>query len=163
LQEPCAHVVMVGDGSLRKQITTYIREHALEGRVWLLGHRDDVPECLAASDVFVLSSNWEGNPLAVMEAMAAGLPVIGTAVGGVPELVQSGQQGILVPPGDYAAFVNAMRNLVNSPELRAAMGKAAFKHATAAFNVDRMAEGYASLYRNALNTSSLETTTAAAA
>jgi glycosyltransferase involved in cell wall biosynthesis len=162
LQEPCAHVVMLGDGSLRKQITTYIREHALEGRVCLLGHRDDVPECLAASDIFVNSSSWEGNPLAVMEAMAAGLPVIGTAVGGVPELVQSGQQGILVPPGDYAAFANAMRSLVNSPELRAAMSNAARARATAAFNVDRMAQGYANLYRKALITSSLETSAAAA-
>jgi glycosyltransferase involved in cell wall biosynthesis len=128
----------------------------------LLGKRSEVKECLAASDVFVLSSNWEGNPLAVMEAMAAGLPVIGTRAGGVPELVESGQQGILVPLGDCFGFASAMRTLLNDPDLRAAMGKAACEHATAAFNVDRMAQGYASLYKTALNPSSREVAAAAA-
>jgi glycosyltransferase involved in cell wall biosynthesis len=141
---------MVGEGSLREQLTAYIREHGLEPRIHLLGRRSEVPECLAASDVFVLSSNWEGNPLAVMEAMAAGLPVVGTAVGGVPELVESGQQGILVPPGDCAAFTDAMRILMNDPQKRTAMANAARARATAAFNLERMAQGYETIYRTAL-------------
>jgi glycosyltransferase involved in cell wall biosynthesis len=150
LNNPRIHLIMLGEGSLREQLTAYIREHSLERCVHLLGKRNEVPECLAASDVFVLSSNWEGNPLAVMEAMAAGLPVVATAVGGVPELVESGHQGILVPPGDSAAFTNAMRTLLNDPEKRAAMGNAARVRATAAFNVERMARGYESIYRAAL-------------
>ena len=162
LNDPRAHLVMLGEGGLRDDLVAYIRKHRLD-RVHLLGKRSEVRECLAASDVFVLSSNWEGNPLAVMEAMAAGLPVIGTRAGGVPELVESGQHGILVPLGDCLGFASAMRTLLNNPEMRAAMGSAACEHATAAFNVDRMAQGYASLYRNALDTSPLETTTAAAA
>jgi glycosyltransferase involved in cell wall biosynthesis len=150
LNNPRTHLIMLGEGSLREQLAAYIREHGLERRVHLLGKRKEVPECLAASDVFVLSSNWEGNPLAVMEAMAAGLPVVGTAVGGVPELVESGQQGILVPPGDCAAFTDAMRTLLNDPEKRTAMANAAHARATAAFNVERMAQGYESIYRAAL-------------
>jgi glycosyltransferase involved in cell wall biosynthesis len=154
LDDPRAHLVMLGEGTLRDELAAYIRERRLEGRVHLLGKRTEVKECLAAADVFVLSSNWEGNPLAVMEAMAAGLPVIGTRAGGVPELVESGQQGILVPVGDCVGFASAMRTLLNDSNLRAAMANAACEHATAAFNVDRMTEGYASLYRKALNTSS---------
>ena len=152
IDDPRAHLVMLGEGSLRDELVEYIRKRRLS-RVHLLGKRSEVKECLAASDVFVLSSNWEGNPLAVMEAMAAGLPVIGTMAGGVPELVESGQQGFIVPLGDCVGFANAMRTLLNNPELRAAMGNAACEHATAAFNVDRMAQGYASLYRKALNIS----------
>jgi glycosyltransferase involved in cell wall biosynthesis len=155
LDHPRIHLIMLGEGSLREQLAAYIRERGLERRVHLLGKRNEVPEWLAASDVFVLSSNWEGNPLAVMEAMAAGLPVIGTAVGGVPELVESGQQGILVPPGDCAAFTDAMRTLLNDPEKRTTMANAAQARATAAFNVERMAQGYESIYRAALAASGL--------
>jgi len=162
LNNPRIHLIMLGEGSLREQLAAYIREHGLERRVHLLGKRNEVPECLAASDVFVLSSNWEGNPLAVMEAMAAGLPVVGTAVGGVPELVESGRQGILVPPGDCAAFTDAMRTLLNDPEKRTAMANAAQAHATAAFNVERMAQGYESIYRAALAASGLANAAAAA-
>jgi glycosyltransferase involved in cell wall biosynthesis len=116
----------------------------------VLGKRDNVRECLAASDVFVLSSNWEGNPLAVMEAMAAGLPVISTAVGGVPDLVRSGEQGILVPPEDCLAFTQAMRLLFDDSAKRTAMGRAARARASTAFRVERMVEGYVSLYRATL-------------
>lgn len=157
------HLIMLGEGSLRETLAAYIREHGLERRVHLLGKRNEVPECLAASDVFVLSSNWEGNPLAVMEAMAAGLPIIGTTVGGVPELVESGQQGILVPPGDCAAFTEAMRTVLNNPEKRMAMANAAYARAMAAFNVERMAQGYESIYWAALATSGRANAAAAAA
>jgi glycosyltransferase involved in cell wall biosynthesis len=141
---------MFGDGTLQEQLSAYIKANRLEDRVHLLGKRNNIPECLAASDVFVLSSNWEGNPLAVMEAMAAGLPVISTAVGGVPELVESGEHGLLVPPGDRRAFTDAMQTLLDYPEKRAAMAAAASVRASRAFSADRMAQGYASLYRTAL-------------
>ncbi len=145
-----AHLVMLGEGSLRDQVADYVRELRLERRVHLLGKREDIREYLAASDAFVLSSNWEGNPLAVMEAMAAGLPVVATAVGGIPELVQPGEQGFLVPPGDATAFANAMQRLLDEPEQRGAMAIAARCHAVRAFNVDRMADGYANVYRQLL-------------
>jgi glycosyltransferase involved in cell wall biosynthesis len=135
-------------------IRAEVQANGLEGRVHVLGRRDNVRECLAASDVFVLSSNWEGNPLAVMEAMAAGLPVISTAVGGVPELVRSGEHGILVPPGDQRAFTEAMQLLCDDSEKRAAMGSAARSFALDAFRVERMVEGYITVYRAALKAGS---------
>lgn len=150
VNNPRAHLVLLGDGTLMGAIQAHVQADGLQGRVHVLGKRDNVRECLAASDVFVLSSNWEGSPLAVMEAMAAGLPVISTAVGGVPELVRSGEHGVLVPPGDCLAFTQAMRLLSTDSEIRAAMGGAARSFASAAFRVERMVEGYISLYRAAL-------------
>jgi glycosyltransferase involved in cell wall biosynthesis len=157
LNDPRSHLVMIGDGSLRPKVLDYIRACDLEHRIHLLGKRGDIPECLAASDVFVLSSDWEGNPLAVMEAMAAGLPVLATAVGGVPELVESGVHGILVPSRNGAALTDAMRILADNPDRRSAMARAARARAMAAFNVDRMAQGYAQVYQDALNGSERDT------
>jgi glycosyltransferase involved in cell wall biosynthesis len=150
LNNPRTHLMILGEGSLRQELAAYIRLRGLERRVRLLGWRDDIPECLAASDVFVLCSSWEGNPLGVMEAMAANLPIIATAVGGVPELVESGQQGILAPSGDCAALTDAMRSLVHDPEKRTVMANAAHARAKAEFNVDRMIRGYETIYRTTL-------------
>jgi glycosyltransferase involved in cell wall biosynthesis len=150
LDDPRAHLVMLGEGSLRDELITFIRERELGERVHLLGKRMDIPECIAASDVFALSSNWEGNPLAVMEAMAGGLPVIGTSVGGVPELVRSGQHGFLVSPGNDTAFADAMRILLNNVDKRLAMAEAARVHAEQAFDVEGMVRGYTAIYESAL-------------
>ena len=147
LNDPRAHLVLSGEGSLRQQLTAYAQANNLCERVHLIGKQNNVPSVLAASDVFVLASNWEGNPLAVMEAMAAGLPVIATQVGGVPELVQSGGQGLLVPAGDRVAFAAAMKALLYDTETRQAMGRAAQTRAVREFKVERMVEGYANLYR----------------
>jgi glycosyltransferase involved in cell wall biosynthesis len=153
LNDPRAHLVLVGDGTLQSSLSDYVRHQGLEGRIHLLGKRDDVAECLAASDVFILASNWEGNPLAVMEAMAAGLPVISTAVGGVPELVPSGLCGTLVPPEDCAALAGAMWTLLEDSEQRRTLGSAAHARAVSLFGVERMTQGYASLYQVALSSS----------
>ena len=147
LKDARAHLVLSGDGSLRERIEAYVERHQLGKRVHLIGKQNNVPSILAASDIFALSSNWEGNPLAVMEAMAAGLPVIATEVGGVPELVQSGEQGWLVPAGDRLGFTAAMKNLLEDAETRQAMGRAAQTRAMREFRVERMVEGYANLYR----------------
>ena len=150
INHPNAHLILMGQGSLRPELESYIRQHQLESRVHLLGKRGDVARCLGASDVFVLSSDWEGNPLAVMEAMAAGLPVACTGVGGVPELVETGRHGIVVPPGDAAALADAMRVLMSDPNQRAAMGAAALARAREAFDVPQMVRGYDAVYRTAL-------------
>jgi len=147
LNDPRTHLVMAGTGSMAEQMREFVRGCGLTSRIHLVGKCPNIPDILAASDVFVLGSNWEGNPLAVMEAMAAGLPVIGTAVGGVPELVDTGVHGILVKPGDRAAFVNAMRSLVEGSSIRLVMANAARVRALTDFKVDRMVHGYASLYR----------------
>lgn len=147
LRDSRAHLVLLGDGSLSEQVADYMKSHDLVGRVHLLGKQDCVPQILAASDVFVLASNWEGNPLAVMEAMAAGLPVIATAVGGVPELVQSGEQGILVKARDSSAFASAMRTLLDDSAQRLAMALSARERALRKFTLERMVRGYSDLYR----------------
>ena len=122
----------------------------LESRVRFLGIRADVADILRASDVFVLSSRWEGNPLSVMEAMAAGLPVVSTAVGGVPELVQEGATGRLVPSEDAGALARALQALVDDPAHRAAMGAAARRHAVAHFDIRHTVRGYEQLYESLL-------------
>jgi glycosyltransferase involved in cell wall biosynthesis len=150
LGDPRARLLLLGRGEMRDRVNAWVRERRLEHTVRVMGHRDDVRECLSASDVFVLSSNCEGNPLAVMEAMAAGLPVISTAVGGVPELVDSGRSGILVGAGDCGAFTAAMRYMLDRPEERAEMAEAARDHAWSHFGLDRMVEGYLEIYEAAM-------------
>lgn len=150
LTDPRIHLIMLGEGRLHDRVTGYIESRRLGDRVHMLGKRKDVPECLAAADAFVLSSDWEGNPLAVIEAMAAGLPVISTAVGGVPELVESGRQGILVSAGDRTAFTAAMQALADNPSRRAEMAESARNRAASNFNVDRMSQGYLRFYEAVL-------------
>lgn len=151
LNHPRAHLVFVGDGALSKPLAAYVASLHLGERVHLLGKLDCVPQILAASDVFVLGSDWEGNPLAVMEAMAAGLPVIATAVGGVPELVQSGKEGFLVEAGDSAGFADAMQSLLHS-DRRAPLADAARQRALREFALERMVRGYEDLYHRTVAT-----------
>jgi len=153
VKDPRAHLVLSGDGSLRERLEAYTQAHNLRDRVHFIGKQNDVPSVLAGSDIFVLASNWEGNPLAVMEAMAAGLPVIATGVGGVPELVQSGDQGLLVPAGDRTGFAAAMTALLYEVETRHAMGHAAQARANREFKVERMVNAYANLYHETVKKS----------
>ena len=126
--------------------------------VRFLGGRSDVPVILKASDVFVLTSQYEGNPLSVMEAMAAGLPPVCTAVGGVPELIAHGQTGLLVPPNDETALAEALLRLIESPDLRQQLGSAARTYALQHFDISAMARAYEQFYLERLgvfnNTSS---------
>jgi glycosyltransferase involved in cell wall biosynthesis len=150
VRDPHAHLLVLGEGTLFQRVMELVRSLKLEPRVHLLGNRDDVARCLAASDIFVMASRWEGNPLAVMEAMASGLPVVSTAVGGVPDLVESGQHGILVPPGEPAALARAMEFLCRNPETRRSMGAAARERASREFSLEQMVEAYDALYRTAI-------------
>lgn len=152
VDEPGDRVLLLsGDGELRPRLEAEAAALGLSARVRFLGIRADVEELLAATDVFVLPSSYEGHPLSVMEAMAAGRPVVATAVGGVPEIVRDGETGLLVPPGDVAALAGAMRRLARDPGLRAALGRAGGRLAAATFDVSRMAEAYDHLYRRILS------------
>lgn len=102
--------LLVGGGELRGELEARVRAARLGDRVTLLGHRDDVPELLRAADLFALPSRWEGRPLALMEAYAAGLPIVATDVGGVRDMVLPGR-GILVPADDVDALADAIREL----------------------------------------------------
>jgi glycosyltransferase involved in cell wall biosynthesis len=143
---PRVHLLLVGWGSQETQLRKQVEALGLRRRVHFMGLRTDIPEVLAASDVFVLSSDWEGNPLAVMEAMSAGKPVISTSVGGVPELIKNGSSGLLVPQANSEAFARAVNRLATNPQMRKAMGTVAAKCATERFSVETMTEAYEELY-----------------
>ena len=145
-KHPLAHLLLIGDGELRQGIVDRIAGLGVQSRVHLLGVRHDIPEILVASDIFVLASLWEGNPLCLMEAMAAGLPCVATRVGGVPELVQDGVTGRLVNPNDTEDFVAAVAQLVEDTVLRSKMGECARSYARSHFDLKQMAEAYLQLY-----------------
>jgi len=140
------YLLLVGGGELENAVREQVAALGLESRVRFLGIRADVADILRASDAFVLSSRWEGNPMSVMEAMAAGLPVVSTAVGGVPELVREGETGLLVPSEDTGALAQAIQALVDNPARRQAMGAAARQHAIAHFDIRHTVRGYEQLY-----------------
>jgi glycosyltransferase involved in cell wall biosynthesis len=120
-------------------------------RVFFLGRREDVPALLGAADVFALASLWEGNPLSLMEAMAAGLPVIATTVGGVPELVQHGWHGLLCPPGDIQTLTSALLEIAQDAAARRKMGFAARQRAHERFDQRAMIRAYEDLYEKLLS------------
>lgn len=140
-----ARLVIAGTGELRRDLEEQVRELDLSARVQFLGVRGDVPALLAAADVFVLASRWEGNPLVVMEAMASGRPVVATRVGCVPELTSSAT-GRLVLPGDSAALADALVELGADRELAGVLGCAAAETAAARFDVSVMAQAYADFF-----------------
>jgi glycosyltransferase involved in cell wall biosynthesis len=141
-----ARLLLAGDGPLRAPLERQARALGIAERVLFLGVRRDVARLLAAADAFVLASAYEGNPLTVMEAMAAGKPVIATAVGCVPELVVEGA-GRVVPPGDAAALEDAMHEVAADPALARARGAVAGRVARARFDVAAMFSAYDALYR----------------
>jgi glycosyltransferase involved in cell wall biosynthesis len=136
---------IVGDGPDREAVAAELGDAGA-----LLGERDDVAERLAQADVFVLSSRSEGLPLAILEAMAAGLPVVATAVGGIPELVADGETGLLVPPGDADALAGALRRLVADPGLRRRLGEAARARVEERFSLTAMRRAHLALYERLL-------------
>jgi glycosyltransferase involved in cell wall biosynthesis len=116
-------LAIAGDGPLRGSLETLAAELRIDPAVRFLGRRTDVPDLLRAADGLVLSSAWEGSPNVILEAMAAAVPVVATDVGGVPELVRSGETGIVVPPRNTRALAEAMRCLMTLPaEERQALG-----------------------------------------
>jgi glycosyltransferase involved in cell wall biosynthesis len=143
-------VRIAGDGPDRGAIEDETNLLALAGTIEVLGARDDVAALLAQADVFVLPTRSEGMPLSVLEAMAAELPVVASAVGGVPELVRDGETGALVPPADPAALAHALAPLVADPDLRARLGRAGRERAEHRFSLQRFRAAHLDLYRASL-------------
>ena len=146
---PDARVAIAGRGEQEASLRRLAAELGLCERVHLLGLRDDVETVLAAADLFVQPSRSEGLPLAVLEAMASGLPVVATRVGGIPEAVADGETGLLVPPGDPAALATALARVLDAEDRGAAMGRAGRERA-AEFSVARMADRYQQIYARLL-------------
>jgi len=147
---PRLRLVLVGDGPLRDAVARQLDEAGVAEQAWLPGARDDVPGLMRAMDLFVLPSLAEGICNTILEAMACGLPVIATEVGGNPDLLQPGETGALVPAGDPAALARQIQAYLEEPDRRQREGQAARARAEAAFSMEAMVEGYMKVYEQAL-------------
>ena len=145
------HLDMVGDGELRSQVEQQISDLGIEAHVTCHGSQKDVVSYLTGADIFVLSSDREGLPNAVMEAMACGLPVVATRAGGTPDLVHP-QNGFLVDCQDIEGLTNGMRELLLNAELRQTMGEAGRTLIEKEFSMEAMVRKHEVLYRDALET-----------
>lgn len=143
---PGIRLLLVGDGETRTAVEAEIRARGLDGLVHLTGMRGDVPAMLGLMDVFVLSSRREGMPISVLEAMAAGLPVITTDVGGIREVVTDGRTARIVPPNDADALGRAMLWMLGEPAARAAMAARGAALARENYGHGRMLERYLDVY-----------------
>ncbi len=133
---PSCRMVIAGEGGERQRLEALASELDIEETIRFLGQRDDVPDVLAAFDVFVLSSDFEGMPLAVIEAMGAGIPVVATRVGGIPDLIDDGAQGLLVPARDPDALAEAIGDLLSNPERARRLGAAGRERREREFDID---------------------------
>ena len=150
-REPRAVLVIVGQGSLQAEAEALTAELGLRDAVRFLGARDDVPAVMSAADGYVMSSAWEGMPMVLLEAAAAGLPIVATGVGGNGEVVRDGESGFLVPARDAGALSGGMLQLMGlSDEQRRAMGERGREHVRANYGLHRVAERWERVYWDAL-------------
>jgi glycosyltransferase involved in cell wall biosynthesis len=153
LDSELLHLDVVGDGPHRDLLESERTHLGLERVVEFLGSRGDVPSILATADLFVLATTYESLPISIIEAMAAGLPVIATDVGGVGELVLDGETGLLVPPRDPDALAAAIGRLTSDTALRQRMGAASRQRAISCFDLPRFRASHAAHYRRLLSPS----------
>ena len=146
---PDALLLIVGEGALLPAIKARIKELGLERSVLALGERQDVPAILAALDVFCLPSNTEGMPMTVLEAMAAGLPVVASRVGGIPEVVAEGRTGLMVTPRAVGELAAALLALASDPARAREMGRLGRKRLLEEFSLERALTAYEEVYREA--------------
>jgi glycosyltransferase involved in cell wall biosynthesis len=145
-QRPDVDLLLAGDGPLRPALEQRIAALGIASRVRLLGVRSDVADLLRAADIFTLSSVSEAASITLLEAMASGLPAVVTAVGGNPELVRDGVDGLLVPRGDADGFARAFLRLIDEPATRHAMGRSGTERVRAHFQMSTTIERYGALY-----------------
>jgi rhamnosyl/mannosyltransferase len=145
-----AYFVIVGDGPMRKEFDAAVSASCIRDRLFVTGVRSDVHDLVGELDVFVLTSLWEGLPLAMIEAMAAGVPVVASRVDGIAEGMTDGVEGFLVPPKDAAGFADRVRALLADDVLRKRMGEAAVER-SAAFDIPNMIRRHEDLYQRLLH------------
>jgi len=148
---PTWTLAVAGRGEEREGLERLARELEVDSKVVFLGFREDVGDLLHAADLFVHPSRSEGLPLAVIEAMSVGLPVVASDVGGIPEVVSDGVTGILVPPEDVDSLAAGIASLLADPARAEAIGETGRRAARDAYGIDRMVERYLELYRAALD------------
>jgi glycosyltransferase involved in cell wall biosynthesis len=144
---PNLRILLVGDGALRETLQAQVGSTGLDPHVRFLGSRNDIPDLLGASDLFVLPSLWEGLPMALIEAMASGLPIVATSVSGTQQVMIPGETGLLVPPGDPVRLREAILSLLEDPLRARQMGEAARRRVETAFSARKQAEEHIALYR----------------
>jgi sugar transferase (PEP-CTERM/EpsH1 system associated) len=149
-QELDLRLAIIGDGPLLEQVRARVEAEGLAERVWLPGSRRDIADLLRTFSVFVLPSVSEATPVTILEAMATGLPVVATRVGGVPQLVLHQQTGLLVKPSDPEALADALSVYISDAQIRARHGAAGRAHVEARYSVDAMVAGYEALYNRHL-------------
>jgi glycosyltransferase involved in cell wall biosynthesis len=148
---PDLYLVIAGDGPLRQELVEEAAALRIADRTRFLGHHADVQGVLDALDIFALPSLWEALPFALLEAMAAGLPAVGTTVAGVPEAITDGETGLLVPPADHRQFASALKTLIAAPDLRAKFGTAARQKVINQYDVNRQTPQIFQIYSEMLD------------
>jgi L-malate glycosyltransferase len=150
-QMPDARFVILGDGELREHLEKQVREHHLEKHVLLPGFRMDVLGCIKGFDLFAMSSVTEGLGTSLLDAMACSRPIVATRAGGIPEIVEDGINGLLVPPRDARALADAILRALGDDDMRARIGAAGYARVTERFTVERMVAGTAAVYQRIVN------------
>lgn len=143
-------ILFIGDGELKEELEYQTKNYHLDGVIKFLGIRMDIPELLAASDIFVLPSLWEGLPMAIVEAMASELPIVATDVSGSAQAILPGKTGMLVPPGDPKALDDAISYLLRNPDYAKNLGKAARSWAEEEFSAKKQANDHLNLFRQCM-------------
>ena len=149
-----ALLLLVGDGDDRERLEQRAHDLGLARSCLFLGYQEDVAAWYAICDAVVLTSASEGTPVTIIEALAAARPVVATAVGGVPDVVDDGETGFLVPPGDTQAIAERLEVLARDPALRGSMGETGRERVLRRYSVDRLVGDVDALYRELLSSSS---------
>ena len=148
-------VAFAGDGSRRESLERQVAALDLDAHVRFVGRLDDVGPLLAAADAVLLPSRWEGLPLVLLEALVRLRPVVASAVGGVPEVVEDGVSGVLVPPGDVAALAEALEQLHRKPDRAYRLGRTGGERVRAAYTWEAVVDGFEALYDEILGLASV--------
>ncbi len=143
---PDARFVILGEGELREHLERQVRDYHLEKHVLLPGFRTDVLGCIKGFDLFAMSSVTEGLGTSLLDAMACARPIVATRAGGIPEIVEEGVAGVLVPPRDHAGMAREIVRLLKDEPLRRRLGEAGLARVSARFTVERMVEETALVY-----------------
>jgi glycosyltransferase involved in cell wall biosynthesis len=143
---PQVRCLLVGEGALGDELAAMVKRTGLGDVVKLAGRRNDIPDLLGAADAFVLASSKEGLPVSLLEAMAAGKAVVVTAVGGMPEVIHHGENGLVVPPGDSAALAGALERLLEDSGARAGMAGRAQADAVRDLDIGQVTDRVADIY-----------------
>ncbi len=143
---PDVHGLAVGDGPLRDEFHQRIEAEGMADKIHLTGIQEEVSDYLSAMDIFLMSSQFEGLPIALLEAMAMELPVVATSVGGIPEVLTNGGAGFLVPWGEPERLAECLCRVLDDSALRSAMGRAARKRVEESFSIDRMVDELQGIY-----------------